>query len=74
MTKVGKVTIIIVGPVLADIFLLLMGILGCVKQTNAISNAIGGLLADVISRITFNLQSFTTNNLLCLMLTGSPGI
>ncbi|CAK7206060.1 hypothetical protein SEUCBS139899_008843 [Sporothrix eucalyptigena] len=44
MTKFGRATIFITGMIITDIFLICIGALGCVKQTTAVSNAIGALL------------------------------
>lgn len=44
MTKFGRATIFTIGLMISDVFLFGVDILGCVKQTTAVSNAVGPLL------------------------------
>ncbi|CAK7226356.1 hypothetical protein SBRCBS47491_006203 [Sporothrix bragantina] len=61
MTKFGRATIFFTGLVISDVFLFAIGILGCIKQTTAVSNAIGSLLlvSSVVYIATVAPSSYT---------------
>ncbi|GKZ55710.1 hypothetical protein AnigIFM49718_000876 [Aspergillus niger] len=61
MTKLGRATIFTTGLILSDVFLFAIGILGCVKQSTAVSNAVGSLLlvSTVIYISTVAPSSYT---------------
>lgn len=44
MTKVGRATLFSLGLMASDVFLFAIGVLGSVKQSTAVSNAVGSLL------------------------------
>ncbi|KAJ9138343.1 General substrate transporter [Pleurostoma richardsiae] len=61
MTKFGRATIFTTGLIISDVFLFAIGILGCVKQSTAVSNAIGSLLlvSSVVYIATVAPSSYT---------------
>ncbi|RAK91730.1 MFS general substrate transporter [Aspergillus costaricaensis CBS 115574] len=61
MTKFGRATIFTTGLVLSDVFLVAIGVLGCVKQSTAVSNTVGSLLlvSTVIYISTVAPSSYT---------------
>ena len=61
MSRYGRATIFTAGLVLSDVFLFTIGILGCVKQSTAVSNAVGSLLlvSTVIYIATVGPTSYT---------------
>ncbi|KAH8673385.1 general substrate transporter [Xylariales sp. PMI_506] len=61
MTKFGRATIFTIGLMISDVFLFAIGILGCVKQSTAVSNAIGSLLlvSSVVYIATVAPSSYT---------------
>lgn len=61
MTKFGRASIFTIGLMISDVFLFGIGILGCVKQTTAVSNAVGSLLlvSSVVYIATVAPASYT---------------
>ncbi|GLB19520.1 hypothetical protein AtubIFM61612_009427 [Aspergillus tubingensis] len=61
MTKFGRATIFTTGLILSDVFLVVIGVLGCVKQSTAVSNTVGSLLlvSTVIYISTVAPSSYT---------------
>lgn len=61
MTKFGRATIFISGLMISDFFLFTIGILGCVHQSIAVSNAVGSLLlvSSVVYIATVAPTSYT---------------
>ena len=61
MTKFGRATIFTTGLILSDVFLVAIGVLGCVKQSTAVSNTVGSLLlvSTVIYISTVAPSSYT---------------
>lgn len=61
MSRYGRATIFTGGLIASDVFLWGVGILGCVKQTTAVSNAVGSLclVSSVIYIATVAPSSYT---------------
>lgn len=61
MTKFGRATIFTAGMMVTDVFLFAIGILGCIEQSSAVSNAVGSLLlvSSVIYIATIAPSSYT---------------
>lgn len=51
MTKFGRATIFTTGLIVTDLFLITISALGCIKNSTAVSNAIGSML--VISTVVY---------------------
>ncbi|RAH73812.1 MFS general substrate transporter [Aspergillus aculeatinus CBS 121060] len=61
MTRFGRATIFIAGLIISDVFLFAIGVLGCVKQSTQVSNAVGSLLlvSSVVYIATVAPSSYT---------------
>lgn len=61
MTRFGRASIFITGLIISDVFLFIIGALGCIKQSTAVSNGVGALLcvSSVVYIATVAPTSYT---------------